>query len=467
MKGSKRPVALATFIALAVVAFLGVRMIFGTGLEGLTNLVYLPTATCQDCPSTAQASATPTTMPATEPTATPTPASTGGNPILTSWLVNTNNATSPIFSGVEVNVQSVYSKTVSGVDYVCITASDIPDYEHTVTESDISWLNSRPKAAADFVNGVVQAVVGQVVKFGENIGYASSGCSANQDGYGFWPPGPACPTDQSKDLCFPATPTPATAVCETGLNDMGAWVNGVAAFNWQDGFSYNNQGVWENDAFHFERYDLDICPGHSATGNYHHHSDPSCLGEELGDTGTGHSPVYGFAADGYAIYGPWHADGVLAQSCWVARDYSAASPTGCGVDGERSCLLVDQMDISQGTTPASFAGPHTDATVTSLSGNSFIATSGYYFQDYYYDAVCTAQGGAALDEHNGHDHDGLGYHYHTTRTLNADLTFSEAFPYMAGPTYAGTLPAESFAMCGGGTGGPGGGPGGGGPPPRP
>ena len=90
-----------------------------------------------------------------------------------------------------------------------------------------------------------------------------------------------------------------------------------------------------------------------------------------------------------------------------------------------------------------------------------MAISGIYRQDYYYDASCTAAGGAALDLHNGHSHDALGYHYHVTVTRAANGNLVPAFPYYIGPTYAGTLPAQSFASCGGNQSGPPG------PPPRP
>lgn len=185
--------------------------------------------------------------------------------------------------------------------------------------------------------------------------------------------------------------------------------------------------------------------------------------------GTGHSPIYGFGADGYPIYGPWHDSGVLAQSCWFTRDYDDLnSATGCGLAGERSCLLVDETDITQGTVAAASSGPKTSDSVTSMSGNTFTATAGYYFQDYYYDAACTAQGIQYLDEHNGHEHDGLGYHYHVTQVDNGDGTYTDAFPFYVGPTYAGTLDENALAACGTAAGGgpPGGGPGGnaGGPP---
>ena len=224
----------------------------------------------------------------------------------------------------------------------------------------------------------------------------------------------------------------------------------MSIFNWGDGQSYNGDRVWQNEAFHFEYNDLDICPGHSANGDYHHHSNPVCLADQLGDTGTGHSPIYGFAADGYPIYGPWHDSDVLANSCWKTRDYdNPISETGCGVAGERSCLLVDQFDISKGTMPAESAGPSTSDTVQSLSGNQFVTTSGYYFQDYYYDASCSAQGIEYMDEHNGHEHDDLGYHYHVTVEQAADGSLVDVFPFYVGPTYAGNLPENALTSCGG------------------
>ncbi|MEO1272519.1 MAG: hypothetical protein AAFX99_30860, partial [Myxococcota bacterium] len=95
------------------------------------------------------------------------------------------------------------------------------------------------------------------------------------------------------------------------------------------------------------------------------------------------------------------------------------------------------FDITQGTTPADNPGPNTSEIVATLSGTMLEASSGYYFEDYYYDPDCTAQGGAFLDEHNGHDHDGLGYHYHTTDT----------FPFNIGPTFAGRLRSNALTTC--------------------
>ncbi len=393
----------------------------------------------------------------------------------TAWLMNETGATGEVFDTVVPDVQDVYITNIDGKEYQCITASGIPSYQTEVTQELIDSLNDRPLAARDFGTGGTTLSLGEVVAFGADVGYSPDFGCTDDAGYGYWPPGPACPTDQAKDQCFPLEPEPHAEgeLCETGINDLGTWVNGVAIFNWSDTASYNGDGVWQNEAFHFEFFDLDICPGHSANGNYHHHSNPVCLADQLGDVGDGHSMIYGFAADGYPIYGPWHDTGVLAQSCWKARDYDDPnSATGCGVAGERSCLLVDQYDIILGTVPAESNGPSTSEIVSSMSGNEFVTTSGYYFEDYYYDASCTAQGIEYLDEHNGHDHDGLGYHYHVSVEQLADGTLRDVFPFYVGPAYAGVLQDNALAQCstgqmlpppGGGGGGEGGPPQGGPP----
>ncbi len=439
--------------------------------KGCIGAICIFTVACvagqQPAPSASQPIAP--TLVAVAPVATTAPAPRAQNrtaTYLAAWMLNTTGETSPVFSGVKVNVTSVTTKTINGKSYQCIAASGIPNYKTTITKQIVDGLNTRQLAATDFATGVTSATVGQIVNFGQNIGYApAQGCSAGKDGFGYWPPGPACPTDQKKEECFPLAPEPAVTACETGMSRIGAWVNGVSIFNWTDGSSYKREGVWMNEAYHFEFNDLDICPGHSAMGDYHTHSNPTCMAAQMVDTGTGHSKIYGFAADGYPIYGPWQANGELTNSCWKARDYdNPASKTGCGVAGERNCLLVDQYDISKGVVVTTAVGPKTSDMVTSMSGNKFPATSGFFLQDHYYDPTCTAQGIQYLDKHNGHDHDGLGYHYHITVKKANDGALLDVFPFYIGPRFAGKLQDSAITTCSTGAGGPpGGGPGG--PPP--
>jgi hypothetical protein len=87
--------------------------------------------------------------------------------------------------------------------------------------------------------------------------------------------------------------------------------------------------VWHNATIFFEIYDLDICFG---LGNYHRKCwllvtfncivvfdcicsivDHPCLATAINDTGTVHSPIYGWATDGYPIFGPYQANGTLVE----------------------------------------------------------------------------------------------------------------------------------------------------------
>jgi len=363
------------------------------------------------------------------------------------WLLNTSERSTHITenqTGVLINVQAVNFDTRNGNDFLTVTASGIPDYRLILSAEDINVLNNRPRADREFEGGVTSAQAGDVVEFGQSIGYRSTGPGCD---LGYWPPGPACPSDQSKEHILPVEPEPVAGTCNTTLGAIGVMLNGTSIYNWADGQSYNRERVWNNLAPVFEQYDVDLCQGHAQReGDYHHHMYSGCVQDMGGDTGDSHSPIYGFAADGFPIHGPYYRQGVLAKSSWVARDYSAGSASGCGSDGERSCQLVDQYDLSQGTVSVR-PGPSTHEMVSTMSRNRIEAVSGVYFEDYYFDADRAARGGAYLDEHNGHEHDGLGYHYHVTvEEVDGDLV--PVFPYQVGPTFHGELPDGTFAMCG-------------------
>ena len=358
-----------------------------------------------------------------------------------SWIINNNDAAAYI--DALVNVQSVSNVQIGPNPFFQVAASGVPDYSVVVTQDQIDALNSRPKAASDFDGGQTSLQAGDSVQFGQDIGYniTKQGCEL-----GYWPPGPACPTDQQREARIPSSPSPAQSECETSTNTMGLMLNGTSLYNWSDGVSYNNESTWRQLAPEFEIYDVDICSGHAQTqGDYHHHMFSPCLAELFGDSGQAHSPIYGYAADGYPVYGPYHAKDVLARSAWVKRDYSDTNAGGCG-DGARSCLLVNQYDLSEGIVSTNYPGPAVNETVTSNSGNSFVAESGLYFEDYYYDASLTALGNEYLDEHNGHSHDDLGYHYHTT-VEEADGDLIPVFPYNIGPTFYGETPGGSLYTC--------------------
>ncbi|TQV88067.1 PKD domain-containing protein [Aliikangiella coralliicola] len=364
------------------------------------------------------------------------------------WQINTSTRSNHIEEngeGVLVNVQSVLATRQNNEEFTSFTATGIPNYTVTITQDMIDKLDSRPNVNRDFKSPTQRttAQVGDVIEFGQDINYDSD----RTCDLGYWPPGPECPVLKNKDNKIPSSPKPATQTCQVGLGTVGVMLNGTSVFNWGDAMSYNDEGVWNNLAPKFEVYDVDICSGHAEVqGEYHHHTFSSCLQDLMGDDGSNHSPIYGFAADGYPIHGPYQMQGVLAKTAWVERDYDDPnSASGCGVAGERTCQLVDQYDLSKGTVNVT-AGPTTSEELESISRNPIDAGEGVYFEDYYYDASLTAQGNEYLDQHNGHEHDNLGYHYHiTVEDVNGTLT--PVFPYQVGPTFYGELPSDGITSC--------------------
>ena len=59
---------------------------------------------------------------------------------------------------------------------------------------------------------------------------------------------------------------------------------------------------------------MDRCCGHPSPDNhYHYHKYPVCVKSPFVDEGNGHSPLIGWAFDGYPIYGPYEAKGLMAK----------------------------------------------------------------------------------------------------------------------------------------------------------
>jgi hypothetical protein len=86
------------------------------------------------------------------------------------------------------------------------------------------------------------------------------------------------------------------------MGPIGIAVNGVVFFN---PFDANSM-----DAFSL----LDRCCGHPAPDNtYHYHKYPICLNSPWADEGAEHSPLIGFAFDGFPIYGPYESKNLMAK----------------------------------------------------------------------------------------------------------------------------------------------------------
>jgi hypothetical protein len=86
------------------------------------------------------------------------------------------------------------------------------------------------------------------------------------------------------------------------MGPIGVALNGVVFFN---PFDANSQ-----DASNM----MDRCCGHPAPDNtYHYHKYPICENSPWADEGKEHSPLIGFAFDGFPIYGPYESANVMAK----------------------------------------------------------------------------------------------------------------------------------------------------------
>lgn len=229
----------------------------------------------------------------------------------------------------------------------------------------------------------------------------------------------------------------------TGGN-IGLFINGVALFDYRDGVSWQNatnslkggplggmgDQVWNRDAVVAERIGFDCSKGHPAMGNYHHHQSPSAFKLDLNvisticnlydadglyviDSST-HSPLIGFAYDGFPIYG--------------AYAFKNTNGTGGIVRMKSSYKL---RNIATRTTNA-LGNPVTPGPVVN---NTY--PLGYFREDYEY--IPTGAGSPDyLDEHNGRfcitpEYPAGIYCYFAT----VDDKWNSAYPYAVGPTFYG------------------------------
>jgi hypothetical protein len=86
------------------------------------------------------------------------------------------------------------------------------------------------------------------------------------------------------------------------MGPIGIAINGVVFYN-------------PFDAGMTDATDLmDRCCGHPSPDNrYHYHKYPVCVKSPFADEGKEHSPLIGWAFDGFAIYGPYEAEFVMAK----------------------------------------------------------------------------------------------------------------------------------------------------------
>ena len=163
-----------------------------------------------------------------------------------------------------------------------------------------SWIQNTTGATG--YSGILSNV--QTVQYSATQVYISCTCIPGYS-IGPWAGNPNVPLNQNFVFKITRNPVQNTGVLTTiGLGHTGVWTNGVSIFNVSDAMSYNNAGVWYRNAYFWEGSGFDACLGHpQQQGEYHHHVSPTCLYNDADSTH--HSPLLGYAFDGFPVYGAY------------------------------------------------------------------------------------------------------------------------------------------------------------------
>jgi hypothetical protein len=106
---------------------------------------------------------------------------------------------------------------------------------------------------------------------------------------------------------FPLEPKRAETITRVPMGPIGMALNGVVFYN---PFEAGGMNAVEG----YSEVWLDSCCGHpDQRGVYHYHKYPSCVKTPFPDEGKEHSPIIGFAFDGYPVHGPYEEKGVMAK----------------------------------------------------------------------------------------------------------------------------------------------------------
>jgi hypothetical protein len=326
---------------------------------------------------------------------------------------------------------------------VCMPAQTNPAILH--------WIqNPQGTTGAHYVAGNSTLIQDNVPVNVQTVQYSDAWVYVSTNGIPAYPTGPfqdgnpSQATDQNAIYKISLNPQPNTGTpTNTNGGNIGIFINGVSLFDYRDGVSWNNntqaegggpimgppgQGVWNRDAIVAERVGFDCAKGHPAMGNYHHHQNPSAFDMDLVPISdvcdiyasdglyvidaNAHSPLIGYAYDGFPIYG--------------AYGFLNTDGTG-GITRMKSGYQLRNITVrntyANGTTV--IAGPPINATYP----------LGRYREDYEYIDHSEPD---FLDEHNGRfcvtpEYPNGIYAYFCT----VDENWNSAYPYVVGPTFYG------------------------------
>jgi hypothetical protein len=321
-----------------------------------------------------------------------------------------------------------------------------------------SWLQNNTQTGTYYVAGNSNKINNNILVNCQKVEYSANSVYVTTSGIPAYPTGPfldnnpSQASNQSAIFKFPLSPTKnnGTPTNTTGGN-IGVFINGVALFDYRDGVAWNTSTnslcggpgrtpcpggpmttqAWNRDAVLAEKPGFDCSKGHPANGNYHHHQNPSAFKLDLNVISTvcnlydadglytidstKHSPLIGFAYDGFPIYGAYgfkNSDGT-GSITRIKSGYQLRNIT-------TRTLHANGTDVSD--------GPVISATYP----------LGYFREDYEF--ITHTNEADYLDEHNGRfcvtpEYPNGTYAYFAT----VDKNWNSAYPYAVGPTFYGVF----------------------------
>jgi len=349
-----------------------------------------------------------------------------------------------------------------------LTICSSPLFFSQLNPAITSWLqNTSGIMGSHYVSGNSTVIQDNVEANIQTVQYSNNWVYVSTNGIPAYPTGPfldgnpSLATDQNAIFKMPLNPTQntGTLTATTGGN-IGIFINGVALFDYRDGVAWNTStnslcgglpGMspcpggpgasqsWNRDAVPAEKLGFDCSKGHPAQGNYHHHQNPSAYKLDLNVISTicdlydadglyaidstVHSPLIGYAYDGFPIYG--------------AYGYKNADGTG-GITRIKSGYQL--RNISTRTVWADG---------TDVPDGPAVSTTyplGYFREDYEFVSNVNED---YLDEHNGRfcvtpEYPNGIYCYFAT----VDANWNSAYPYAVGPYFYGNKTASKVTTIG-------------------
>lgn len=347
-------------------------------------------------------------------------------------------------------------KTMLSVLAMALTTMSIAQTNPAI----LKWLQNNTVTGTYYKSGSSTTLPNSILVNCQKVEYSSNWVYVHTKGVPAYPTGPfldgnpSNASDQNGIFKFPLNPTKNTGtLTATSGGNIGLFINGVALFDFRDGVAWNTTTnalcggpgnppcpggpmavqAWNRDAIPAEMVGFDCAKGHPAMGNYHHHQNPSAFKLDIKVVSTicnlydadglytinssAHSPLIGFAADGFPIYGAYgykNADGtggiVRIKSSYQLRSITARTHHADGTD------VAD--------------GPAVNATYP----------LGYFREDYEFVAHPGSED--YLDASNGRfcvtpEYPAGIYCYFAT----VDANHNSAYPYVVGPNYYGNVTA--------------------------